>query len=67
MSEISDKEYFWGLLATIIFLIFYIKWQTKKYKNSDNPMDIGRKIESYIILIFAIGLLIFFSMKIVGV
>ena len=67
MNEISDKEYFWGLLATIIFLIFYIKWQTKKYKNSDNPMDIGRKLESYIILIFAFLLFIFFSMKLIGI
>ncbi|QCX54388.1 hypothetical protein [Elizabethkingia sp. JS20170427COW] len=66
MSEITDKEYFWGLLATIIFLIFYIKWQTKKYKNSDNPMDIGRKLESYIIMFFAIILFIFFSMKLIG-
>ena len=66
MNEITDKDYFWGLLATILFLIFYIKWQTKKNKNSDNPMDIGRKLESYIILVFSVFLLIYFSMKIIG-
>jgi len=66
MEKITDLEAFWGALVTIVFLIFYIRWQTKKYKNSDNPMDIGRKINSYIIMFFAIILFIFFSMKLIG-
>ena len=66
MNEITDKEYFFGLLTTIIFLSFYIRWQTKKYKKSDNPMDIAKKIKSYIILIFVILLFIFFTMKLIG-
>lgn len=65
MIQITDKEYFWGLLAIIIFLIFYIRWQTKKYKNSDDPMDIAKKLKSYIILIFAVLLFLFFTMKLI--
>lgn len=66
MNEITDKEYFFGLLATIIFLSFYIRWQTKKYKKSDDPMDTAKKLKSYIILIFVILLFIFFTMKLIG-
>ncbi|WBV60455.1 hypothetical protein PFY12_15655 [Chryseobacterium camelliae] len=66
MEKITDLQAFLGALATILFLIFYIKWQTKRYKNSDNPMDIARKLESYIILISAIILFIYFSMKLIS-
>lgn len=66
MNEISNLSYVIGFSLTIIFLVFYIRWQTKKYKNSDNPMDMARKFESYIILFFSALLLIFFLMKLIG-
>lgn len=66
MEKITDIQALFGALATILFLIFYIKWQIKRYKNSDNPMDIARKLESYIILLSVIILFIFFSLKLIS-
>jgi len=66
MEKVTDIQAFFVALATILFLIFYIKWQTKRYKNSDNPMDIARKLESYIILLSVIILFIFFSLKLIN-
>ena len=51
------KEYIPIYIVLIVLTLFYIKDKRKK-KNDDNPMNIARVLDSFILIIILLGLII---------
>ena len=51
------KEYIPIYIVLIVLTLFYIKDKRKK-KNDDNPMNIARVFDSFILIIILLGLII---------